>query len=83
MPTPTPTVNRCACYFGDGLVRRCSLHENAEQMRDALLAIKARITGVWDMPTLVKYGALGTKDEDILHIVNITLATLFVEGRQP
>jgi hypothetical protein len=47
---------------------------NEEKYRRALLAIRARIQGVWDQPDLVAFGPLNTcETSDVLEIAQDAL----------
>lgn len=52
--------------MGDAKAR---LIARAPSMREALDAVKARINGEWDNPSLVKVGPLGNLADDILRIL--------------
>lgn len=46
---------------------------DVERLEEALMAIKARIDGEYDLPALVAVGPLGDQDADILRIINEVL----------
>lgn len=49
---------------------RCTGFQSMTEI-DALAAIRARINGEWDHPELVKIGALGDTNADILRIIDV------------
>ena len=50
-----------------------TLEAEVERLRDALIAIRARMLGQWDHPALREYGDLGLREDDVLRIVRATL----------
>lgn len=49
------------------------LEEEVAMLEEALQAIRARIEGEYDHPALLRAGALGDKDADILRIIDPVL----------
>ena len=50
------------------------LEEEVAMLEEALRAIRARIEGEYDHPALLRAGALGDKDADILRLIDPVLS---------